>query len=139
MNSNHQCPVEGCNKIYTGKSAQGSLQRHIRLKHPQFKPMERVQDSTTTQEKRREWNRKYNTKYPMRSLALTRLKALKTLCSAELEDIWNERKPKRVAQPVFNGYIDQKNVYYLLEEKCGVYAGRCTKKYEWDEANRVCK
>jgi hypothetical protein len=75
----------------------------------------------------------------MRNLALTRLKALKKLCATRLKGQWDEKKPKRMPEPIFRGYIAPTNVYYLLEEKCGVYAGRLAKEYEWEEACRVCE
>lgn len=134
----YHCLVEGCDKTYKGKSAQSSLHRHIRLKHPEYNPAQRVHDVTTIKEKRKERNRRYNAKYPMRNLALTRLKALKNLCSVQLKKQWIEKKPKRMPEPIFKGYIEPNNVYYLLEEECGVYAGRVAKKYEWEEACRVC-
>ncbi|KAF8428445.1 hypothetical protein BGX38DRAFT_1278484 [Terfezia claveryi] len=132
---NMECPVLGYTKSYKGKSANSSLQQHLKASHKDYalqsNKQQPVRDPRTV---RKEINAWYKAKYPRHRLTLTRMKQIKGLAEKLLEKENLARKPQRLLPPVLNTIVDKRNVYWILEERYGLFVGRLKRIYDWNRA-----
>jgi len=133
-----ECLVDDCLKLYKGKSASSSLQRHIKASHKdsEYKLTERQLgvDPKATRQAINAW---YKAKYPSRSLALIRMKQMKRLAEKGLEKDHLAQKPQRLPPPRLDTTIGEGNVYWKLEERYGIFVGRLERLFYWKDAAKV--
>ncbi|KAF8434419.1 hypothetical protein BGX38DRAFT_1145936 [Terfezia claveryi] len=62
------------------------------------------------------------------------MKQIKGLAEELLEKENLARKPQRLLPPVLNAMVDERNVYWILEERYGLFVGRLKRIYDWNRA-----
>ncbi|RPB25433.1 hypothetical protein L211DRAFT_848272 [Terfezia boudieri ATCC MYA-4762] len=62
------------------------------------------------------------------------MKQIKGLAEELLEKENMAQKPRRLLPPVLNATVDERNVYWILEETYGIFVGRLEKIYDWNQA-----